>query len=177
MQIPRAVLIFLFFSTMLPFGACAGDDARNSNVSNSNAVANGSAPVEIVPQDDVEELGKIVKLPVVPEEATYIENVLNDKNAAPRRAAPDERKLVAVLKFTAGNADQLAAQSERPAPADVDAEMWFPPELIAKSQETGDEYLKGTAYAANSFMQPPYINGRLTRINDTDYFVLELASF
>jgi hypothetical protein len=37
--------------------------------------------------------------------------------------------------------------------------------------------LKGAAYAANDFLQSPYNNGKLTRINDTNYFVLELFSF
>ncbi|MDQ3042529.1 MAG: hypothetical protein M3R11_09180, partial [Acidobacteriota bacterium] len=73
----------------------------------------------------------------------------------------------------------IVASAERyktPAPADIDAEDWFPPELVAKSQESGDASLKGIGYAANDFLQPPYSNGRLTRINDTDYFVLELFS-
>ena len=176
MKISRAILVSIVILPLLSVGsACSGNDSKNSNSANSNTALNDQANVEIVPQDDVEELGAIVRLPIVPEETIYIENFLNNANIP-----PDKRKLVAVLKFSNENAAQVVAQVEKhqpAAPADVDAEMWFPPELIAKSQETGDEYLKGTAYAADGFLQSPYTNGRLTRINETNYFVLELTSF
>ena len=178
MRISRAILIFALFSPILPLGACSADNTADNNSSIANAISNKDSNLEVVVQDDVEELGKIIKLSVEPQETTYVENVLNDINS--RRPAPDGKKLVAVLKFTNANAAQLVAQVEKykPAvPADIDAEMWFPPELIAKSQETGDEYLKGTAYAADGFLQPPYLNGRLTRIDNTNYFVLELSAF
>lgn len=175
MPIARQILIAAFFLPVLLFGACSGNEPGNINGSTSNQTSNNNSSVEIVPQDDVEELGKIIKLPLLPEDATYIENVLNNAGGA-----PEVKKLVAVLKFSSENAEQIAVQSEKyksAVPADVDAEMWFPPELIAKSQETGDEFLKGTAYAAADFLQSPYLDGRLTRINETNYFVLELTTF
>ena len=52
----------------------------------------------------------------------------------------------------------------------------LPPELIAQSQGSGDEILKGKSYAANEFFSESYKNGKITRINDTDYFILELTS-
>ena len=116
----------------------------------------------------MENLAKIIKLPFAPEEATFTETGSKDK------------KLVAVLKFSAADAAVITANAEKykpPVASDIDAEMWFPPELIAKSQESGDEVLKGNEYAANDFLQPPYINGKLTRIGDTNYFVLELTAF
>lgn len=175
MKFSRFIAIFFLPALFCGINACSREIPANSSAPASNAASNTNASVQIVPQDDAEELGRIVKLPIAPEEVTYIENVLDGKNAA-----PDKRKLVAVLKFSNQNAAELAAQAEKikpGTPADVDAEMWFPPELIAKSQETGDEFLKGIAYAADSFLQPPYLNGRLTRVNNTDYFILELTSF
>ncbi len=62
------------------------------------------------------------------------------------------------------------------AEADIDAETWFPAELIAQSQLSGDESLKGTAFAADDFLHEPYNQGKITRINDTNYFVLELTA-
>lgn len=173
-------MFFSFALSVFLFGACAENKTVNTNsvapkagqVSNSNS--------EAAAKDDVEELGKIIKLPFAPEEVAYSEINLNDKNSEPRVPAPNEKKLVAVLKFSSEDANQIVAQAEKyktSAPSDVDAESWFPPELIAKSQETGDESLKGVSYAANDFYQSPYANGRLTRLNDTDYFVLELSSF
>jgi hypothetical protein len=157
-----------FLLTIVLFNACSGNNAPggNSLAPNSNQTANSIS--EIVARDDVEELGKIIKLPVAPDEATYSEIKSNGGV-----------KFIVILKFSNEAANQIAASAERhnpPAPADVDAEDWFPPELVAKSQETGDASLKGVAYAANDFIQQPYASGRLTRINDTDYFVLELFS-
>ena len=180
MQISQAKSFFGFCLLVLALNACSGNETANVNRSVPNANQTTNPNAEIIAQDDVEELGKIIKLPFAPVEATYIETNLNDKNSDSRMAAPDKKKLVAVLKFSAGDANQIVAQAEKYAPSaplDVDAENWFPPELIAKSQETGDEFLKGISFAANDFLQSPYLNGRLTRINDTDYFVLELSSF
>ncbi len=84
------------------------------------------------------------------------------------------------MKYSAEDAQTVVEQSDKSKPAfasDIDAESWFPPELVAKSQESGDENLKGTSYPANNFLQEPYKNGKLTRINDTDFFVLELTSY
>ena len=181
MKISHSRLAIGLFGIIFLFNSCARNETANSNSigSNANQIA-GSANVS-VPRDDVEELGKIIKLPIAPEEATYNENSLNDKNSEPRVSpAPNEKKIVAVLRFSPENANQIAASAEKhksPAPADVEAENWFPPELIAQSQISGDEVLKGISYAADDFYQPPFNNGRLTRINNTNYFVLEMTSF
>lgn len=155
----------MILALLIFFSACAEDETANRNANAANQNYNKSAPVNIIPKDDVDELGKIIKLSVAPDEATYYEFDFSDK------------KLVAVLLFNEANARQIAAAAQKlktPAPADIDPEVWFPPELIAKSQETGDSSLKGIEYAANDFLQTPYTKGRLTRINDTNYFVLEL---
>jgi len=171
MKISQAKLFFSLALSIFLLNACAGNKTANTNSFAPNVGSN----IEVVPKDDIEELGKIVKLSFVPEEATYTEINVDDRNSA-----ANKKKLVAVLKFSAENANQIIAQAEKynsPAPADIDAENWFPPELVAKSQETGDDFLKGTAYAPNDFLQSPFVNGKLTRINDTNYFVLELFSF
>lgn len=175
MKISRTKSIFGFLLMTIFLNACSGNKIANSNLAapDSNQIVNSN--VETVVQDDLEELGKIIKLPYPPEEATYSEINLNSKNNA-----PNEKKLVAVLKFSPEDSAKIAAAAEKykpPVAADIDAEMWFPPEMVAKSQETGDEFLKGTEYAANDFLQSPYLNGKLTRVNDTNYFVLELTSF
>jgi hypothetical protein len=180
MKISQAKLWFGFVVIVFLFGSCARNETANTNSTASNINQSLNSANEIVAKDDVEELGKIIKLPIAPEEATYKENDSNVKNSEPRVPASNEKKMVAVLKFSTKDAGQIAASAEKyksPAPADVEAESWFPPELIAKSQISGDEALKGVSYAADDFLQPPFNNGKLTRINNTDYFVLELASF
>ena len=168
MRISQTKSILGFLLTIIFLNACSGDKNSNSNAAAPNANQSNAQNVETIVQDDVENLAKIVRLPFTPEEVTYSEVNQNDK------------KLVAVLKFSTADAAVIAANAEKyhsPAASDIDAEMWFPPELIAKSQETGDEVLKGIEYAANDFLQSPYKSGKLTRIADTNYFVLELTSF
>ena len=180
MKISQTKSIFALFIIAILLGACAGNQTGNDNSAASNANQTANSSVEIVAQDNIEDLDKIIKLPAVPLEATFSEINLNTKNTAPQVPAPNEKKLIAVLRFSPEDAAKIVADAEKykpPAPSDIDAETWFPPELIAKSQETGDEYLKGVEYAANDFVRPPYLNGKLTRLNNTDYFVLELTSF
>ncbi len=180
MLVSRFKTNLIFLSILLLLNACSGTKPTNSNSANANFLSNANSATQIIPQDNVEALVKIVKLNYLPEEATYSETNLNSKNSEPRVPAPNEKKIVAVLKFSGENAAQVIAQAEKyrtAVPSDIDAENWFPEELIAQSRLTGDQFLKGATYAANDFYQTPYINGRLTRINDTNYFVLELTTF
>lgn len=180
MKISRSKLIIFLSGIIFLLNACAGSETTNTNSIGSNVNQTSSGVNEIVAKDDVEELGKIIKLPIAPEEATYSENDLKNKNSEPRASAPNDKKIVAVLKYSSKDADLLvenAAKYKSSTPSDVEAESWFPPELVAKSQISGDEALKGVAYAADDFLQPPFNNGKLTRINNTDYFVLEIATF
>lgn len=171
MRICRHAKFFSLFLTFFWLTACAGNETANLNSTNAATAAQNSN-AETTARDDVEELGKLIKLPFAPEETTYKENAAIDRE-------PGKKKLTAVLLFSADAADQIVANAEKyhaPAPLDVDAESWFPPELVAKSQETGDESLKGISFSAQDFVQPPYANGRLTRITGTNYFVLELSA-
>ena len=179
MQISRIQSVFTFVFFTLLLNACSGNKTANENSSALNTNQTTNVKVGIVTQDNIEDLGKIIKLTVEPEEATYSEFDSTGKNINANAPSPNEKRLVAVLKFSDKNAAQIVAQAEKyhaPAPLDVEAESWFPPELVAKSQETGDEVLKGVTYQAQDFFQSPYMRGRLTRINDTNYFVLEMYS-
>lgn len=167
-----AALLFLIAS-------CAGGE--NVNQSANQPTNNGSNSV-VSAKDDAAELGKVVKLPQMPEEAIFREEGLTQQTATanaeqPAQSPQKPKKLVAVLRFTPEDAQKVVEQAERYKPGEfvtLDTESWFPAELIAQSQTAGDATLKGTAYAANDFYQAPYINGRITRIAETDYFVLEL---
>lgn len=146
----------LFFTA-----ACAKIEDANQN--NNSATTQTNAAQQAT-KDDVEELGKIVRLNITPEEATY---------------RHDEKKLTAVLKFSANDAAQVVAQSEKYKPAaqtEIEPEDWFPAELVAQSQLSGDAALRGAALAPDEFFQTPYTNGKLTRVGETDYFILELAA-
>lgn len=144
------------------FSACSKDERANQNRSSQTTQTNAAQQAT---KDDVEELGKIVRLPAAPEEATY------------REENSGGRKLTAVLKFSGADAAQIVAAAEKYKPvaaAQIEAEDWFPAELVAQSQLSGDETLSGAAFAADDFFQPPFANGKLTRVGETNYFILEL---
>ncbi|MGH7783715.1 MAG: hypothetical protein ACREO5_07740, partial [Candidatus Binatia bacterium] len=83
------------------------------------------------------------------------------------------------LRFSPENSKKFIADAEKikaPEKVALSTETWFPPELIAQGDLSGNDNLTGMAYAANAFFQPPYVNGRITHIEDSDYFVLEVSA-
>ncbi len=163
----------LIFSTILMFNACVDPEVANSNQTN---VAREPNSEQTNPSsDDIGKLLDVVLLPEVPEEVVWKEEkmgVVND-----RAPGPTDRKIIAVLQYTPENATKLIAlieKNKQPEPAEIDVENWFPEELIAQSQLSGAEKIKGMAYGANQFFNMPFGNGRITRIDGTDFFVLEL---
>ena len=172
-----AGIIFVLIATVVLLNACGGEEI-NKNISTSDNLQNAN-PASLV-KDDVEEFGKTIKLPFEPEEVVWQDDNLKDKNVGNRVPAPNERRIVAVLKFTSEDSNRLIAQAEKFAPAklaEIDAESWFPVELIAQSQLAGDETLKGNSYAADDFFLEPFNKGKFTHVANTNYFVLELTSF
>ncbi len=144
--------------------ACSTNESVNQN---KNSPANQTnAAQQQATKDDVEELGKIIRLNIAPEEATY-------------RVEANDKKITAVLKFSTSDAAQIVASAQKYKPAaqtEIETEDWFPAELVAQSQLSGDENLRGAMFAADDFFQPPFTSGKLTRVGDTDYFILELAA-
>ncbi len=154
--------LFLVFFAALFLNACAPPNTNSNNSAKANKPSNTNADTT---KDDTEEFAKIVKLPVQPEEVSWRESA--------------DKKIIAVLKFSATEANNLVAQIEKHKPAqnaEVNAENWFPPELVAQSQQAGDATLKGKEYAANDFFLAPYTKGKITRIDSTNYFILELSA-
>lgn len=161
----RAKLLFLLLAGSILLSACGSGTSENAN-SAANRVSNTNSNSNLT-KDDAEEFSRIVTMPFPPEEVAWREI-----------SGGEKKKMIAVLKFSAADAQSLVAQAERHRPAaasEVGAEDWFPPELIAQSEQSGDSSLKGKGYAANDFILEPYKSGKLTRISDTDYFVLELS--
>lgn len=180
MKFSAAKIICVFGLSVLLAGACSRIETANQNDNSAvskNSAANEKNNAQLI-KDDVEELGKIINLPFSPQEATWRED---DDAASPQQNGENKtsapKNLTAVLKFAPEDAGRIAAQAEKykpAAPAEIDPETWFPAELIAQSQLSGDETLKGALFSADDFFRAPYNKGNLTRINDTNYFVLEL---
>lgn len=170
------LLIICFLS------ACNNANQTNSNNSASrNTNQNSEAASENAnsAKDDIDELAKIIKLPLMPEEVSYWEDGSAKANGDNQTSAAPEKTFVVVLKYSPENAALLVGSIEKikpPVDSDIETERRFPAELVAQSQLSGDETLKGKSYAADDFIQPPYKNGKITRIENTDYFVLELTT-
>ena len=83
------------------------------------------------------------------------------------------------MRFSSADSDKIVAEASKngsPQNAEIAVENWFPDELVAQGEMSGDNALKGLAYPANAFFLEPYTSGRITRIEGGDYFVLELIA-
>jgi hypothetical protein len=163
----------IFLSVCLLFNvSCTEPDLTNTNA-NSN-VGNTNTETAIVPKDNAEELATLINLPQIPDEK-------EDEHADWREETVAKgKKLTAILKYKPDNAAKIVSLAEKHKPAtvtEIGTEEWFPEELTAQTQLSGNESLRGTVYAANDFFNPPYVHGRLTRIQETNYFVLELTNY
>lgn len=162
MKIPRGGIILAFFLFILLLSAC-GDSAGNAsmpNISNTAARANADPA-----KSDVEELSLILNFPYETEDIVWKQN-------------RDNGTIIAVFRLASDDADKAVADASRFGPGQavsLPQETWFPEELIAQAEVSGDNSLKGTAYPANGFFQEPYTSGRLTRVEGVDYFILEIS--
>jgi hypothetical protein len=163
MQFLRPALFLVLIIASQSLTSCSSSPA-NSNVNSS--AANSRTNDNQVPKDNIEELGMLVRLPVEPEEVAWEEN-------------PEQKKLTAVMRFSPENAAKMAAEISKngpPTPEKVSVESWFPNELLAQGELTGESVVKGHSFTAEPYLNPPYTKGRITQIESTDYFILQISS-
>lgn len=165
MKILKAGVILALLFCVASLASCGGsaNKSANSLSATSSNQANGNANAV---RSNVEELGVIVNIPFEAEDVVWKEY-------------PSQKKLIAVLRFSTADSAKIVAEAEKIKPseaASISSETWFPAELIAQSEMAGDDNLNGRAYAANQFFQEPYISGRVIRVENTDYFILDLTA-
>ena len=142
-------------------GGPAGNSANGGRPGANSANQNSNAA-----RTNVEELGLLVRVPYEVEDVVWKENAT-------------KKTLIAVLRFLPADAEKVVAEATQfgeAQPNVISPETWFPEELIAQSDLSGDNALKGKAYLANGFLQAPYSSGKVTRIDGTDYFVIEATA-
>ena len=167
----RTVTTLLTISLVLTtqFLLSCSSSVDNSAPANAASVTNTASNAANSANDNVEELGMLATLPLEPEEASWKET-----------NAPDgKRKLTAVIRYSGENAAKIAAQAGQhraAVPVELSTEEWYPSELISQSELSGDTMLKGQSYAADDFYREPYNDGKLTRVENTDVFILELTA-
>ena len=157
-------LILALFLCAVSFAACGGGENNNART-NANA-ANRTGEGSIAAKTNVEELSLLVNVPYEAEDIVW-----KDYTAG--------KKVIAVLRFSPEDANKVAASAEKygaPENVGLPVETWFPDELIAQGEMSGDRALKGLAYSANDFYLTPYTSGKITRIEASDYFVLEVSA-
>lgn len=167
MNNPGFVAILAFFLFAASFSGC-GSSGGNLNAHNPATSAGNAQENANTARTNAEELRLLVSVPFEVQD----EDVVWKENAT-------HKKLIAVFRFSKADGDKIVGEaSARRAPENVtvSSETWFPPELIAQGEMSGDDSLRGTAYAADSFFQEPYTSGRIVRVQNTDYFILELAA-
>lgn len=162
------ILRFILLTALLIWTiACADESQNNLNANLNSAGQDNSVQSKIPTKDNLEELAAIVRLPEMPEEVVWRE----EENS-------NGKKLIAVLKYDAEKSGKIVASAEKLKPvetAEIGTESWFPEELTALSQLSGSETVKVNIYGANDFYNQPYTNGKLSRFNETNFFLLELT--
>lgn len=162
------VTFALFISLGFILVSCS--DAADTTAVNSNNSNNTVQPPKTPPSNDnIDELSLVIKLPFDVTETAWREV----------SGQPDgSQKMTAVVRFSSTDTNKLVTELARlgePALVSIEAEDWFPTELVTKNEMTGDEGLSGKAYQPTLFLQPPYNAGRVIHIDETDFFVIELS--
>jgi hypothetical protein len=165
----RTSLILALAAAIQLLSGCSGPSPGANNANSANE-ANANRAVEPGMEgarDNADELRTLIRLPYEPEDLVWKEYA----------ADKQRRRLLAVLQFTTEDTRKLVEASSRirpGTPATVPTEKWFPKELVTQSEMSGEEGVQATSYAADEFFQQPFSEGTLSRVNNTDFFVLEL---
>lgn len=172
----RTLGILALFTSLQFLAGCGGTAGTNSGGSANTSVpgrpANPSAKREADGvKDSLEELEALITLPFQPEDLVWKEFVAGTNGNV------QGRRLLAVFQFSPNDAKELIDRSAKlgvGSPAQIPVEKWFPAELIAQSEMSGDEGIAVTSYPADEFYRDPFRKGTLSNVDKTDFFVLDL---
>lgn len=160
-----ALLLFILIVAQL-ITSCSSQGGNTANSANSQTSASNANRAYAGPKDNVDELMILLRLPFVPEEVAWEENAEN-------------KSLVAVIRFSSEDAAQMAGEAAKAGPStkeNLTVESWYPAELRAQGELTGESIVTGQSYPAGPFLNPPYTKGKITRIENTDYYILHASS-
>lgn len=166
MPVKNFVNILSILLTLQFAVSCSGIQHQSNTAASANQ--SNSAAKEKTSNDNAEELGMIVLMPAEPMEVAWREETVPGSQS--------EKRLKAAIRFEPADADRISAQAAQvkaPSDAEIDSEEWFPPELVTQSEMNEGSKLKGKEYAADAMLQQPFTRGRLVRVENSDYFILE----
>jgi hypothetical protein len=157
-------VLVLILSMLLGFTACTDENEGNAN---SKPNAKVVAPKQIGEiNDDIDDLAEVIKFPVLPEDVTW-----------QQLEVQGGKKIVAVIRFKPEDLTLILAESPAGEKVEIAPERWFPQELTAQSDVAGDQVLHGTVYATNVFYKDSFKQGRVIKLDGSDYFIVELTDF
>lgn len=165
MQSTRLAAVFLLLLAIQILTNCS-QPVTNGNIANGAPAANSSSISKVVPKDNVEEFAILVNLPFEPDEVAWEEE-------------PDNKGMTAVIRFSPESASKMSAELAKlgaGTPETLSVEAWYPTELIAQGELSGESSIKSRSYPAESFLTPPYTKGKIARIENTDYFILRVSA-
>ena len=157
-------LVPFLISLLITVSGCVGPGNSNNSAQPSNTAM--PAQNQAKANSSSEELGLLINFTLEPEDLVWRE----DKA---------KKTLIAVMRFDAEDTKKLADQLARLAPGSpytVRVDDWFPAEIVAQGEASGRSTVEGMAFPADDFYQDPYTKGVVVRINDSDFFVIELAA-
>lgn len=163
MKFLRPVAILTFFSLLLLLASCSSPSDSSNNAANTG---NRKADISSsnTANSNAEELGMLINFTWEPEDLTWKRN--------------EEKKLVtAVFRLEDEDQKKLLEQLAAKPPGarkEIQLEEWFPAELIAQGESAGGSSVAGNAQTAEDYFQMPYNEGTITRIDGTDFFILEV---
>ena len=160
----RFAAILSLFAVVVSFPGCGGE-SQNAN-QRTDAASAKTAENPNATKTNAEELGLLINLPYDTEDIAW-------------KGGAAQKKITAVLRFSNEDTAKIVAESQKAGPGEqisLPLETWFPEELTAQSDMSGDSALKGTSFPANVFFQEPFTSGNVIHVNDSNYFVLQLTA-
>ncbi len=152
----------------------------NGRQSNNSQNMNQANAKNVEVKSDIEALGKLISLPVRPVEVRWTAETLdNSQGTVP---GPTDYRLTALLKYDEKGAKELVqrleAEAHEKSLGNTEINGWFPDE-VKEQAKTIDErsFLEGAKYEPDLFLRSPYTGGKLIRVGETNYFILNLFSF
>lgn len=157
---PSVLLPLILISGLIAgCGTDAGDRSGNANLGQSSVAANTNKA-----NSNAEELGMLINFAWETEDLAWKKDDAKKTIVAAFRLSPEDAQKLS---------EKLTADSQG-APKEVAVEDWFPAELIAQGESTGNAAVPATAFPAKEIYQAPYDQGTISRVDGTDYFVIEL---
>jgi hypothetical protein len=156
------VVSIVFASALFPSSCVTNDNANNNTKPSNDLRINENSNSA---KTNVEELGLLINIPYDAEDIAW-------------KIDDNRTRLIAVFRFSPTDAAKLVEEVERlgqPLSVKIALETWYPAELIAQGTISGDDTLEGQQFNADPFLNETNSNGTITRIQTTEFFILDVS--